>query len=274
MDHYCINTAADVLNTLKGYRDELRNQSLRKPHWPLLERLISRKAEMGHVWENIARQGLSCQQCQTLLEQVFFAGAYGTDEQNTRLKSDYRRLVELNVNIASKAEELAAMLTEREDIHNRNAFSLEHTTHLVDLIDAASEQNGHYRSFLQEPLDGLRSRFNCKYWPSLQQLLQVAAHETPDAEFLYRSEEAIVGGRGQAVPDYIRKLFEHIENARNSHWGLPDGFTLSDDSLATLATVSLDRGDVSADRVKTLRHRLNREGYPGAWATKKKQCLR
>lgn len=271
MKYFRTGTAADVLNTLKAYRDDLREPPLRQLHWPLLDRLISRETEMTSVWENIARQGLTWQQCHTLLEQIFFAGAYGTQERNTRLKDDHRRLVDLNVSIATKAAELATMLTEREDILNRNAFSVERTTHIADLIDAASEQNGHYCSFLREPLDGLRDQYDSKYWPSLQQLLQVAALETPEAEFLHRSEKAIAAGRGEAVPDFLRKLFDCIETARNSHWRLPAGFTLSDASLATLATVSLDLDEVvTADRVKTLRHRLNKDGYPGAWATPKK----
>ncbi|CAI1969701.1 Uncharacterised protein [Serratia ficaria] len=274
MNYYRTATVADVLNTLKAYRNDLQDPPLRKPHWPLLERLIFRETEMTSVWDNIARQGLSWQQCHTLLEQIFFAGAYGTKERNTRLKVDQRRLVDLNLSIAAKATELATMLTEREDIINRNAFSVERTSHIVDLIDRASEQNGHYSSFLREPLDGLRYQYDAKYWPSLQQLLQVAACETPEAEFLHLNEQAIVAGRGKTVPDYLRELFKHIEIARNSHWRLPADFTLTDSSLATLATVSLDLDEiVTADRVKTLRHRLNKDGYPGAWATPKEASL-
>ncbi|WP_145973689.1 hypothetical protein [Phytobacter massiliensis] len=198
----------------------------------------------------------------------FFAGAYGTKERNNRLKADYRRLTDLNEKIAVQAAALSALLTEQDQILNRNAFSLERTTHIVDLIETASEQNGHYRSYLREPLNALRSKYDGKYWPSLEQILDVAAREIPEAEFLHRSEEAIVDGRGEAVPDYMRELFDCIETARTSPRKLPANFTLTDACLATLATVSLDLKDVvTADRVKTLRHRLNKEGFPGAWAT-------
>lgn len=266
-------TADEVLNTLTAYRDDLREHTLRKPHWPLLNRLISRETEMMPVWENIARQRLSWQQCHSLLEQIFFAGAYGTQDRNSRLKADYRRLTDLNENIAAQAAALSALLTEQGQILNRNAFSLERTTHIVDLIEAASEQNGHYRSYLRAPLDALRSQYDGKYWPSLEQILKVAAREISEAEFLHRSEEAIVDGRGEAVPDYMRELFDCIETVRTSHWKLPANFTLTDASLATLATVSLDLKDVvTADRVKTLRHRLKKEGFPGAWASPRRSA--
>ncbi|WP_345831463.1 hypothetical protein AAGR22_10575 [Erwinia sp. HDF1-3R] len=268
MNYYRTGSATDVLNTLKAYGDTLQDPPTRKQHWVLLERLISRETEMKSVWDNIARQKLSWQQCFTLLEQIFFAGAYGTEKRHECLRADYRMLTDLNGKITAEAAKLAEMLTLREEILERNSFSMDLTMHIVDMIDEASVTNGHYRSFLREPLGDLRSRYDSKYWPSLQQLLQVAAREMPEAEFMYQSEQAIVDGRGGTVPDYLRELFDCIEVARHDHWGLPAGFTLTDASLATLATVSLDLKDVvTADRVKTLRHRLNKEGFPGAWAT-------
>lgn len=271
MNYHDTETVTDVLDTLKAYRDDLHNSELLQPHWPLLERLIARETQMRPVWENIARQGLSREQCHTLLEQIFFAGAYGTKERNSRLKADHKKLVDLNVEISAMAAELAAMLMEREDILNRNAFSVERMTHIVDLIDTASEQNGRYRFYLREPLNNLRCQYDGKYWPSLQQLLEVAAREIPETEFIYESEKAIATGRGEVVPDYLRELFDCIENARESHFRLPAGFTLTDASLAMLAIVSLDLDeDVTPERVKTLRNRLHKEDYPGAWSTPKK----
>lgn len=270
MKYMCTRTAADVLNTLKAYRDDLHEEALQKPHWPLLDRLILRESEMVPVWENIARYELNWQQCHTLLEQIFFAGAYGTEERHKRLKDDHTKLTELNRRIMTEAAKLAAMLTEQQEILERNAFLLERTTHIVDLIDVASASNGLYCSFLREPLDALHSLYDGKYWPSLPQILQVAARETTETEFMYQSEKAIIDGRGGAVPDYLRELFECIELARTSPWRLPDGFILSDTSLAALVTVSLDTDDISADRVKMLRHRLNKKGLTGAWATTRK----
>ena len=270
MNYHRTNTSAEVLDTLKAFRDDLHKQMLRKPHWPLLDRLILRELEMTPVWENIARYELSWQQCHTLLEQIFFAGAYGTEERHKRLRDDHARLTELNIGIMNEAAKLAAMLTEQQEILERNAFLLERTTHIVDLIDVASESNGYYCSFLREPLDSLHSRYDGKYWPSLPQILQVAARETTEAEFMYQSEQAIVDGRGGAVPDYLRELFECIETARTSHWGLSAGFTLSDASLAALVTVSLDTDDIGTERVKMLRHRMHKKGLTGAWATPRK----
>ncbi|AOT32963.1 hypothetical protein FORC31_2504 [Escherichia coli] len=45
------------------------------------------------------------------------------------MKADYRRLTKLNEKIAAQAAALSALLTEQDQILNRNAFSLERTTH-------------------------------------------------------------------------------------------------------------------------------------------------
>lgn len=275
MDYTHARTAADVMNILKAYRDELHELELRKPRWPVLERLIVRETEMTPVWNEIAGHKLTPEQCRTLLEQLFFAGAYGSEDENNRLKNDYAKLSALNSDIARKAAELAGMLAEREDILNHHAIHLEHTPHIVDLIDTASAQNGHYHSYLYKPLEALHRRYDGKYWPSLQQILNVVAHESPVAAFWDRSDEAVVQGRGAAMPDFLRRLFSRLHNVRvkKGEWGaanifLPADLRLSDASLATLATVLLDLNEPpSADSVKVRRNALYKEGFPGAWAT-------
>ncbi|MBN3066851.1 hypothetical protein H5A34_08555 [Pectobacterium brasiliense] len=53
-----------------------------------------------------------------------------------------------------------------------------------------------------------------KYWPSLQQLLQVVAEEHPVAVFMDRSDEAVVRARGVATPDFLRRLFSNLYEIR------------------------------------------------------------
>ena len=268
-------TTADVLAILKSYRDNLHEKALRKHAWPVLERLITRDTEMNAVWNDIARHALTGEQCWNLLEQIFFAGAYGTTEHHRRLKDDHAKLTLLNEGIAAKAAELGRMLPEREAILNRKAFNMEHTAGIVDLIDAASVQNGHYSSFLRKELRGLLSRFDCKYWPSLQQLLQVVAKEHPVAVFMDRSDEAVVRARGAATPDFLRRLFSNLHeirvikgDLRTAHLYLPVEFRLTDASLATLATVSLDLAEPATEAsVKMMRNTLYADGEPGAGAT-------
>ncbi|WP_323658543.1 hypothetical protein [Pectobacterium versatile] len=216
-------TPADVLDTLKNYFKGLQSPPLRKAAWPMIERLIARETEMRSVWKEIARYGLSWQQCHTLLEQVIFAGRSGTDAAVRRLKDNYRQLVNLNHDIVQMAEQLVAKLDAREHILNHNSFTLDNTVHIVELIDKAAAKNGHYRSYVREPLLSLGT-YELKYWPSLQAILLTLARESVATGFMAESDRALVCGRGELVPDYLREVFSGIETARTCRWGLPEGF--------------------------------------------------
>lgn len=271
MNYIRTATPADVLDTLKGYRDGLLTPPLRKPAWPMIERLIVREVDMRSVWKEIARYGLSWQQCHSLLEQIVFAGQSGTDAAVKRLKADYHQLAGLNRDIVQLAKRLAAKLDAREHILNHNSFTLDNTVHIVELIDNAAAGNGHYRSRVREQLLSLGD-YELKYWPSVQDILLTLSREPVETSFMEESDRALVSGRGVSVPDYLRELFSCIETARTCHWGLPEGFRLTDAGLATLATVSLDlSAPASVSAVKMHRTRLSRAGFPGAWPVRKKK---
>ncbi|QHP82788.1 hypothetical protein EO763_23120 (plasmid) [Pectobacterium odoriferum] len=263
-----ITTAADVINLLNTYRDELKASETWMSTWPVLDRFLVREAEMRPVWENIARQTLNGEQCHELLFQLSCAGAFGTPEHALQLKDDVQQLGQLNDDIQQYADTLAQMLAAREAILDRNSFGVERMTHIVELMDAAGESNGNYTGWLRDRLDALCGQFDGKYWPTLQEILAEVGRERPQIGFMSASDEAIVNGRGKTVPDYLRELFNCIENVRESHWGLPAGFKLTDSNLATLAMVSLDLPDVvTTEQIKTRRTHFYKAGLRGAWAS-------
>ncbi|KTS17633.1 hypothetical protein RSA31_21510 [Pantoea dispersa] len=264
------STPADVLETLRNYYEGLQSPPLQKSTWPMIEMLIARETDMRSVWKEIALYGLSWQQCHSLLEQIVFAGQFGTDVAVQRLKDDYHQLAGLNSDIIQMAKQLAAKLDARDHILNHNSFILDNTVHIVELIDNAAAGNSHYRSRVREPLLSLGA-YELKYWPSLQDILRILAKTPIEIGFREESDRALVSGRGELVPDYLRELFSCIETARTCHWGLPEEFRLTDASLATLATVSLGLPEpASVTAVKMHRIRLSKEDFPGAWPVRKK----
>ncbi|EKK3986587.1 hypothetical protein ACKTG8_004183 [Cronobacter sakazakii] len=271
MNYIRTATPVDVLDTLKRFRDDALNAQILKSAWPVIERLIGREDEMRSVWNEIARYGLSWQQCHLLIEQIVFAGVHGRNEAVMQLKADYSQLANLNKDIVLIAKQLAAKLDAREHILNRNSFTLDNTVHIVELIDDAAAGNSRYRSCVREPLLCL-GNYELKYWPSLQSILRTIAGEFLEIGFMDESDRALVYGRGELVPDYLRELFSRIELVRTSHWRLPVGFRLTDASLATLASVSLDLTEpVSNAAVKMHRTRLSKAGFSGAWPVRKKK---
>jgi hypothetical protein len=161
------STATDVTDTLRQYQADLLTGPCWMSVWPLIERLLSRENEMQSVWQNIARQALTWQQCYCLLEQIILAGRFSRPDIVSRLKEDYRQLEELNRTISKEAGELAQKILVRDAILNRNAFTLERTTHIVELMEMAEDNDGLYRYYLHETLDGLTCRYDGKYWPGL-----------------------------------------------------------------------------------------------------------
>ncbi|MFJ5375232.1 hypothetical protein ACIPTP_22155 [Pectobacterium versatile] len=263
-----ITTAAEIINLLNTYRDELKASETWMSTWPVLDRFLAREAEMRPVWENIARQTLSGEQCRELLFQLSGAGAFGAPKHASKMKSDVKELRQLNDDIQQYADTLARMLAAREEILDRNSFCVERMTHIVELMDAAGEGNGHYTGWLREPLDALCGQFDGKYWPTLQEILAEVGRARSQIVFASANDEAIANGRGKTVPDYLRELFNCIENIRESRLGLPDDFKLTDSSLASLATVSLDLPDVvTAEQIKTRRTQFYKTGLRGAWAS-------
>lgn len=273
MNYIRTATPVDVLDTLKRFRDDALNAQILKSAWPVIERLIDREDEMRSVWNDIARYGLSRQQCHSLIEQIVFAGVHGRNEAVLQLKADYSQLANLNKDIVLIAKQLAAKLDAREHILNRNSFTLDNTVHIVELIDDAAAGNSRYRSCVREPLRCLGNH-ELKYWPSLQDILRTIAGEALEIGFMDESDRALVYGRGELVPDYLRELFSRIELVRTCYWRLPVGFRLTDASLATLATVSLDLNEpVSNAAVKMHRTRLSKAGFSGAWPVRKKKNI-
>lgn len=260
------STADDVIATLRQYLSGLQAAPCWMSVWPLVERMLERESEMRPVWDNIARQALTWQQCHSLLEQIVMAGRFSRSDVISRMKDDYRQLEELGPAIREAAKGLAEMLLLREEILNRNAFILDRTTHIVDFIAMAGEDHYPYRSCVHEKLEALTFQFKSDYWPGIPAVLQAIAGESPEIDFRSESDRSIIHGRGKQVPDYLRELFSSIENVREDCWGLPEGFTLTDSSLATLATVMLNTPEpVTADAIKVRRNEFSKKGVRGAW---------
>ncbi|MFP1915960.1 hypothetical protein ACLEEZ_10465 [Lonsdalea quercina] len=261
-----ISTTDAVTAILREYLDNLKSKNNLRSVWPLVERLLSRKNEMHLVWDDIACKELSWQQCYALWEQIVLAGRFCSQENISRLKAEHNQLKELNQGIKKKAAELAAMLTKREAILNTNSLLQDHTTHIVELMEKADDNEGLYRDNLHEKLDALANQFDFKYWPALPGILQVVADESVDITFRHEKDRDIVHGRGKMLPDYLRQLFSQIENVRECAWGLPKEFTLTDKSLTTLADVTLEHTEAfSVDAVKVRRNEFKKNGTRGAW---------
>lgn len=232
----------------------------------IIDRLLDRRLELVEAYAEI-HEKLHARPygIQTMLGIVTNVAAFWNPERVADARDARNRLEEVNREIAELAMDLAGLLEERSEIGNTSGFASETHYHIVDVIDAASSENYHYRWHLKEELKPLSSRYDLKYWPSLAEIVRVIGQ---DADFAGTAatdpltKAATTGSRGSRA-DFFKALFELIkENDTASHRHIPRGFKLSDSTLASLANCALDLGPndvVDAAYVKRLRQRLRDE---------------
>jgi len=151
-------------------------------------------------------------------------------------------LNEINQQISIKAHELAALLKTRSELINTSDFITDTHYHICNVIREASQNNPHYRAFLQDKLKELQGRYDLKYWPRLDDVMKVIAQDARKAVpvAINSITEAATSGERASLVDYFRALFEAIECNRQQEYGfLPNDFKLTDNAIATLANCAL-----------------------------------
>lgn len=144
--------------------------------------MLSRGLELRSVYQELERSlGFDGIEWKVFLEFCVLAtGAHWTPEKNIADRSARKRLDKVNEAIAGLADHMAELLEEREQINNRGPFSSDTLYHPVEVIDRASECNGHYKSFLKERLENL-CQFDLKYWPSLSEMIRAIGTDAENA---------------------------------------------------------------------------------------------
>lgn len=199
---------------------------------------------------------------------VFIDGLLGTAAfWNPAKMAEARRmrakLEDVNQKISGVATELAELLRERTKLHDHSGFISETHYHVLEVLGEAARNNPRFTSFVQEPLEVLRSQFDLKYWPSISDFVSVLGTDAARAT-VYAHQSLTAAGTASSRPsraDFFRALFQFIEENRDGHH-LPTEFRLSDATYASLANCALDLGPddlASAEYVKRLRQRDREE---------------
>ncbi|MCD0256828.1 hypothetical protein JWH11_01250 [Xanthomonas melonis] len=225
--------------------------------------MLSRGLELRSVYQELEQSlGFDGVEWKVFLEFCVLAtGAHWTPEKNIADRSARKRLDKVNEAIAGLADQLAELLEERDEINNRGPFSSDTLYHPVDVIDRASERNGHYQSYLKERLENL-CQFDLKYWPSLSEMVRVIATDAEIANVQsHDSRSAAMSQTSRpSVADFVRAIEEGIaENQHCGLGGLPASFRLSDESIAALVNVLLNLPPESAKDAKYVKNIRERD---------------
>lgn len=249
----------DILRKDKAYNEERR---ILRSENRIIDRLLGRRLELVEAYAEIhAKLHTRPHGIKSMLGIVTNVAAFWSPEKVATARGARNRLNELNREIATLAMDLAGLLEERSEISNNSGFASKTHYHVVDVINAASSDNGFYRWHLREELKPLSARYDLKYWPQLAEVVKVIGQ---DAEFAVTratdplTKAATTGSRGSRA-DFFKALFELMrEHGEGIPAPLPRNFRLSDSTLASLATCALDLGPddpVDAAYVKRFRQR-------------------
>ncbi|MGE4337679.1 MAG: hypothetical protein AB7E55_17120 [Pigmentiphaga sp.] len=92
-----------------------------------------------------------------------------------------------------------------------------------DVIDAANEDNWHYRTFLGEPLEHLAGKLDMKYWSELNKIRLTIANDAEHAELEAADPltEAATLSKRPSTSDQVLAFLAYIEQCCGIHDGAP-----------------------------------------------------
>ncbi|MDB0544141.1 hypothetical protein LBW62_23095 [Ralstonia solanacearum] len=226
------------------------------------DRLLARGVELTEAYEELHRKLHGHPHAlQTFLGIVLSTAAFWGPEKISEARAARDELAKVNQEVAKKAVELADLLQQRSDLHDISGFSSNTHYNVCEAIESAARGNYLFESYVQGPLEALRTRFDLKYWPTLSDVLRELASDAEAAitEATNPLTAAATVASRASLADFFKALFASIEENRVGSYGhLPKDFKATDSTLAILANCALDLStDESVDGpyVKRLRQR-------------------
>jgi hypothetical protein len=248
-------------------QDTIRNNTQRgiaPSETAVAQRMLARGEELRRFYEEIYprlnHDGITWKHA---LDCALYVGRFWTPEDIADRRAGRKELGILNEAIAHQADALADLLDRRNELYEQSGFGAETHYAIYEVIDEASERNGHYQGWVKEPLQLLGGRFDLKYWPSLSECIRVIGRDAARADIVADDDltEAATQSKRPSRADSLRALLAAIEMRRGEYAGaIPHSFEFSNAALADLINVlfELPADDlVNDDYVKTQRHRFN-----------------
>lgn len=230
---------------LEGKRYNIEHHILPSEN-AVADRLLRRGIELRDAYEELHdKLHAHPPALQVFLGLVLSTAAFWNPEKMQEARAARSDLANVNQQIARKAAELATLLEQRSDLHDTSGFSSDTHYHVCNVIEAASQHNYLFQSYVQEKLGALRGQFDLKYWPSLGEFLQELAADAEKAVMAATDPltAAATAATRPSRADFFKALFAAIEeNSAKSYGQLPRGFKLTDRTLASLANCALDLG--------------------------------
>jgi hypothetical protein len=143
------------------------------------------------------------------------------------------------------AEDLAQLLARRDEIKETSGFSCETFYHALDAVELAADSEGNhlFEWHVKEGLDALKDQYDMKYWPPLSAVIEAIGENARNAEVYARdpATASATESRRSGLSDFLKAFFARMkDNSVNAHGFIPNNFSVSDNTLASLVNCALD----------------------------------
>lgn len=258
-----LNPTEICVTRLKEHRAENIKNDISPSENQVIDRLLLHSKSLQELYSEICAK-LMGNQIACLLGILLDISIYWRPEANKTARDDRQKLIELNQDIVKKSNELAQLLRKRSEICNLSGFSCNTYYDICDVIEDAAKDNDLFKSYIRKRFTSVRAGFDLKYWPDLPSVVSQIGSDAECAEVVASDPltAAATESLRASVTDYFKALFAAFnENEKRFGGLLPNGFKLTDGSLAAMANIFLDlqpESIIDSGYVKGVRQRLRK----------------
>ncbi|WP_421682130.1 hypothetical protein HKW98_13690 [Stutzerimonas urumqiensis] len=230
----------------------------------VIERMLARRNELSDAYEELHASLSHRHRALEAFFDVFTSTPMAwSPEKMSKARHARKELIDINTRIAAVAEDLAQLLTRRDEIKETSGFSCETFYHALDALELAAESEGNYlfEWHVKEGLDALRYQYDLKYWPPLSAVVEAIGEDARNAE-VHAQDPATASAtesRRPGLSDFLKAYFTRVKDySISAHGFIPNDFSVSDNTLASLVNCALDLDVdklIDSDFVKRFRQR-------------------
>lgn len=226
------------------------------------ERLLRNSAQMAHVYTYLLSELPSKESVEVALGCILSTAAFWSPEDLAEARVQRDQLNRTNQSIAEKAQELAELLRQRDELREQSSFTSSTHIHICDAIEMAASQNHKFQMFIEEGLSKLHCGFSLNYWPKISEVVSEIGRDAGDSVVTANDPLTAAGTESQKASkaDFIRALLVSFEENSGFHDApIPLGFSLPDSVMASIMNSALDLdvdNMVDASYIKRLRQRM------------------
>lgn len=249
----------DFLRSEIAYNEE---HHILKSENAVANRLLKYHVHMSAVYKHLCETLPTAEAVRTVLSALLSSEAFWSCESLKVAREDRARLIRINQAIADKAAEIAALMEEREKLHNKSGFRSDTHYCVTDVIVQAAHhtRNGYFKGYIEKEFQRLAS-FDLKYWPSLVEFMKEISRDSKEG-YTAASDPMTAAGTSSAKAskaDFIRAFLARLANSYKERGGhLPDGYVPSDAAMADIMNSVMDlEADcvVTAEYIKSFRQK-------------------